>query len=339
MTGSGLRAAAISSVIAGALLYGGAGTFGAASAAADGDPVSSSTEHGDDGAGSASKDTRGERDGSVVQPGRPGATGDPAAGFGRSHRGLGSAEKPSDDRPDGESGAGEDGSGPDGSGADGTGQEDPGSAGEHSWPWPWPSCKLDRCGLGGPRPRGKLTSEPPQAGGGGAGGSRPNSGIPPFSLNPPGPPEPPGQPGEPGVARAETGTVQSGPQYEPPPIDMPPVISLPPAVQPPVRVPAVARPGPAAETPSQPRGAPRGEPAAVRESPPPAAVGNAPAPGSARTGYPEYLRNAKIGDVAALALPGVAGIIALTALGGVVGYRQAKAGHLVRAAGPARFLQ
>ena len=33
------------------------------------------------------------------------------------------------------------------------------------------------------------------------------------------------------------------------------------------------------------------------------------------------------------------GLLALTALGGVVGYRQARAGQLVRAAGTARFLQ
>ena len=56
-------------------------------------------------------------------------------------------------------------------------------------------------------------------------------------------------------------------------------------------------------------------------------------------GYPQYLREAKTGEVAALALPGVFGLLALTALGGIVGYRQARAGHLVRAAGTARFLQ
>ncbi len=56
-------------------------------------------------------------------------------------------------------------------------------------------------------------------------------------------------------------------------------------------------------------------------------------------GYPEYLREAKTGEVAALAVPGVVGLLALTAFGGVVGYRQARAGHLVRAAGTARFLQ
>ncbi len=40
-----------------------------------------------------------------------------------------------------------------------------------------------------------------------------------------------------------------------------------------------------------------------------------------------------------MALAGVAGLFAFTALGGLIGYRQAKAGHAVRAAGTSRFLQ
>ena len=43
-------------------------------------------------------------------------------------------------------------------------------------------------------------------------------------------------------------------------------------------------------------------------------------------------------ELAGVALPGLAGIFGLTALGGLVGYRQAKAGHAVRTAGTARFL-
>jgi hypothetical protein len=46
-----------------------------------------------------------------------------------------------------------------------------------------------------------------------------------------------------------------------------------------------------------------------------------------------------MGEVAMLALPGFAGILALSALGGVFGYRQAKAGHVVRPAGTTRFMQ
>jgi hypothetical protein len=58
-----------------------------------------------------------------------------------------------------------------------------------------------------------------------------------------------------------------------------------------------------------------------------------------RTGYPEYLRDADVADVAVVALPGVAGILGITALGGFLGYRQAKVGFILRAAGSARLLQ
>jgi len=58
-----------------------------------------------------------------------------------------------------------------------------------------------------------------------------------------------------------------------------------------------------------------------------------------RLGYPDELRNADFGRVAALALPGLAAIAGMTALGGLFGYRQAKAGYVLRAAGAGRFLQ
>lgn len=58
-----------------------------------------------------------------------------------------------------------------------------------------------------------------------------------------------------------------------------------------------------------------------------------------RLGYPDELRNADFGRVAALALPGLAAIAGMTALGGMFGYRQAKAGYVLRAAGAGRFLQ
>jgi hypothetical protein len=57
-----------------------------------------------------------------------------------------------------------------------------------------------------------------------------------------------------------------------------------------------------------------------------------------RIGYPDYLSAASLTQIAALALPGVAGLAALTGAGGLVGYRQAKAGFALRAAGIARFL-
>jgi hypothetical protein len=42
--------------------------------------------------------------------------------------------------------------------------------------------------------------------------------------------------------------------------------------------------------------------------------------------------------MAAVAVPGVTGILVLTSAGGLVGYRQARAGHAVRASGTARFI-
>ena len=44
-----------------------------------------------------------------------------------------------------------------------------------------------------------------------------------------------------------------------------------------------------------------------------------------RPGYPDYLRAAGLSEVAAVAVPGFAGIITLTAAGGLIGFRQARA--------------
>lgn len=71
--------------------------------------------------------------------------------------------------------------------------------------------------------------------------------------------------------------------------------------------------------------------------PRPKAGGGTPEAG--RAGYPAYLQDADIAEVAVVALPGLAGIVGITALGGFLGYRQAKVGFVLRAAGSARFLQ
>jgi len=57
-----------------------------------------------------------------------------------------------------------------------------------------------------------------------------------------------------------------------------------------------------------------------------------------RAGYGDYLRTAGFGEVATVALSGVAGILLLTGAGGMLGYRQARAGHTVRSGGTGRFL-
>jgi hypothetical protein len=90
--------------------------------------------------------------------------------------------------------------------------------------------------------------------------------------------------------------------------------------------------------PLTPRGV-TAEPPAGRE-PLPANVGsNVAVPATSyRIGYTEYLRNAGLSQVAVLAVPGLAGMLVLTGAGGLVGYRQAKAGHAVHTGGTARFV-
>lgn len=61
----------------------------------------------------------------------------------------------------------------------------------------------------------------------------------------------------------------------------------------------------------------------------------APAP---RLGYPRYLRTARTNELAMVAVPGLAGLIAVTLGGGVIGYRQANSGRYLRT-DAARFLQ
>jgi len=92
------------------------------------------------------------------------------------------------------------------------------------------------------------------------------------------------------------------------------------------------------ELPAAPR-AVSAEPPAGRE-PLPANVGsNVAVPAASyRVGYTDYLRNAGLSQVAALAVPGVTGMLVLTGAGGWVGYRQAKAGHAVHTNGTARFV-
>ena len=308
MVRSPMKAAAISWVIACGLLCGGTGMFGAPVAAAD--PGTVGNSHG-------GPDTDGPSDINDARPGgRPGAH---RPGGPRKPRGTDT--RPGATRPDG--------------GVVGrshrpveTPGETPGGHWLPGWPFPpWPPCGgQPGGGVGLPRPPGVRIAPPPEAVGGGGGGGRID--LRPRTI----PPGEPGQPGEPPVVSAEHGTV--GPaSLEPPPITMPPLIGLGPAFPPPMRP-----IGPGAEP--GPRTGPGRESTTTRERPPATSAGaGTEMPSSTRVGYPRYLQEAKMGEVAALALPGFAGILALTALGGVVGYRQAKAGHVVRTAGTARFMQ
>ena len=166
---------------------------------------------------------------------------------------------------------------------------------------------------------------------------------------------PPGPGGDGGGVEMPSGRPELPPQMQLPPELMPPAfepsaIDVAPGVGvaaaelpiPLIPMPVIVAPaaglgggGGSAGAPGSPAlpGTPRGvtaEPPAGRE-PLPANVGsNVAVPASSyRIGYPDYLRSAGLSQVAALAVPGIAGILVLTGAGGLVGYRQAKAGHAV----------
>ena len=126
------------------------------------------------------------------------------------------------------------------------------------------------------------------------------------------------------------------------PVNMPLIVPAPVAVGPgPVAGPAAggaAAGGGVAGLPAAPRQATAAPPRA-RQPLPASAGSNVTMPATSyRVGYAEYLRTAGVSQIAALALPGLAGLLVLTGAGGLVGYRQAKAGHVVRPSGVARFM-
>jgi len=154
--------------------------------------------------------------------------------------------------------------------------------------------------------------------------------------------------GERGSDYAPSGDVQ--PVRAPLVIASPPVASprpfvppvAPPAI-PPVAVappPAGVRPGSQSHVPSSiVAGAPpeiRG-PAPTAAAPPAAGAGPVEIPAT-RFGDQQYLRTAKVTDMAVVALPGVVGLALLTVSGTVIGHRQARAGHMLRHTAAARFM-
>ena len=331
--GSRVGIAAAGFLVASWLLVGGASNI----------PAHATPEPGSVGAddGNDAKSESGQKPGPPSAH-RPGAPDEPSAGPGsredkpdgrqpgerRPRPGRVPNEKPrppDDEKPtDGEPADGEEGTG----GAtppkephwppreEPPGEEDP----EDCWPWP-----------PGPDP----DPSPPGDGGGVRPPIRPPAGrphapsmqLPPHLL----PEHTPSQPGvidvEPGVGIAAS--------------DIPVApIALPVIVVPPVALPGGIAPRglPTEPVPASPRGA-AAEPPAGRQAPPAETASNVGAPpASYRAGYSEYLRNAGISQVAALAAPGLAGMVILTGIGGLVGYRQAKAGHAVRTGSAARFV-
>jgi hypothetical protein len=186
------------------------------------------------------------------------------------------------------------------------------------WPWPW------------------QPGEPPGPGGGGGGGGAPEvpSGrpaLPPAMQLPSGLMPPATEPVEPSVIDVVPGVGTAA-------VDLPIApITLPVIVAPAAGLGAGGGPaGPA--LPEAPRGV-SAEPPAGRRLLPANVGSNVSLPAASyRIGYTDYLRSAGLSQVAALAVPGVAGMLVLTGAGGLVGYRQAKAGHAVRTSGIARFV-
>jgi hypothetical protein len=192
--------------------------------------------------------------------------------------------------------------------------------------WPWPPL------VGQPAPG-------PGGGGGGGGGAieapwgRPGGGVPGMQL--PDELTPPAQdPAEPGVLSSVPGV---GVAAAVPPMA---AITLPVVVAPPLGLGGGggAPAAPAPRLPAAPRRAAAEQPTG---KPLPATAGGTVEVSnlSYRAGYREYLRSAGISQVAALAVPGVTGILVLTGAGGLVGYRQAKAGLAVRSGSTARFVK
>jgi hypothetical protein len=131
-----------------------------------------------------------------------------------------------------------------------------------------------------------------------------------------------------------------------PPVVVPPIV-VPPVVVPPIVVPPVVVPpmmplapaiGPEVAPPPQvhpPSLTP--PPRADRQPAPVGEPGPKGIPVTFRAGYADYLRTATVGELAAVALPGTAGIFVITALGGLVGFRQARAAQALPRANIVRF--
>jgi hypothetical protein len=146
-----------------------------------------------------------------------------------------------------------------------------------------------------------------------------------------------------GVDPLSTGVAAEPPVLRAPIVIAPPPIPLRPAIAPvaPLGTSAGAAPAKAvaADVVAVGASAPM-----IRGSLPPTAElpAGSPTPMSGpvtRLGYPRYLRTPTVGEVAAVALPGVTGLLFLTFSGGFIGYRQANSARFIRAQGAERFLR
>ncbi len=191
-------------------------------------------------------------------------------------------------------------------------------------------------------PPGQPGPTPPESGGDGAIVQLPRFKpplVPDMQLPGELQPSQPGVPGGPAVLDAGAGSAAAAA-----PVGPAVPIALPVIVAPPIGL-GVGGGGAgsggasAGAPPAAPRAMPA-EPPAGRITPPANVGSNAGVPNSSyRIGYTEYLRTAGLPQVAALAVPGLVGILVLTGAGGLLGYRQAKAGHAVHVSGSARFIR
>ena len=150
--------------------------------------------------------------------------------------------------------------------------------------------------------------------------------------------------GEGGSDYAQAGDSQpvSAPLVIAPPV-APPRPVVPPGA-PPVIPPVAVAPPPAGGRPGNqvrvPNSIVAGAPPWMRgpAPTPPATVAVPVEVPATRLGYQRYLRTAKVTDMAVVALPGVVGLVLMTVSGTVIGHRQARAGHMLRHNGAARFM-
>jgi hypothetical protein len=216
------------------------------------------------------------------------------------------------------------------------------------------------------RINGTLTTEEPKRGlpgvtgglpgvtGGGGGGDVPRSGGTGRPATLPPVPTAPGSReivirGEPTApAPAAPAQAAPAPAAPAPAAPVPAPVVVPPVVVPPVVVPPMMPPVPVigpVVTPPPPEVHPPSltpPPRTDRQPAPVGELGPQGIPVTFRAGYADYLRAATVGELAAVAVPGTAGILVITALGGLVGFRQARAAQALPPANIAnvvRFLQ
>jgi hypothetical protein len=330
VNGSGLRFGAITLVVAGGLLLGGPGSINAAA-----DPGGSTHRDGQ-GQGGGGTD-KGRSDSNVgtkdqTQASTVGTTRETSsAGTGPSGRLSGPQSHLGDGRTPGTNGKTDQGQ----TGIGGILRAGIGGILAAAGTAPCNSCGQPGPGPGpgpapGLAPRAGPGTAPPNRGG--VGGYQPPASPPHLEE-----PAEPGVPAEPDVINATTG-IGAAP--------------LPGAVTPPVlNAPLIVAPGPSAgNVGAATARVPLREPAGGNAPPESVIRGSGPAAGeplpataslaqtSFRLGYSDYLRTAGVVQMVAAAVPGLAGILLLTAGCGFIGYRQAKAGHAVHTEGIARFL-